>query len=163
MGGLLFTTEWGALYLALLVVTMIPAMLFLPASRYLAMAMVGLFVCDRLAVTHLPDTMALFFLAFAYLLVAVAVVFTHQGKAAAIAGLCLVLTSMAFIAGGFGIVDWDAAGTVQEAAGVIAMISIVVRRKGGGGLSHAGLRNDRAVHRGSRAAGLAHSHRRDRH
>lgn len=163
MDGLLWTTPWGAGYLALLAATMLPAMLFLPASRYLAMAMVGLFICDRLAVNQLPDTMALFFLAFAYLLVAVAIVFTHQGKAAAVVGVCLVLTSIAFITGGFGIVDWDAAGTVQEVAGVIAMTSIVVRRKGGGGLSHARIRHDRPVDRGHRAAGVAHSHRRDRH
>lgn len=72
----LFTTGWGLLYLAVLVLLMGPALLR-AERRWLAAAMFLLFVLDRLAVNALPQELALFFLAFAYTLVAFAVTITH--------------------------------------------------------------------------------------
>lgn len=77
----LFTTGWGLLYLAVLVLLMGPALLR-AERRWLAAAMFLLFVLDRLAVNALPQELALFFLAFAYTLVAFAVTITHLGRAA---------------------------------------------------------------------------------
>jgi hypothetical protein len=161
MDPILYSTEWGALYLALLVISMLPAMLLLPASRWLAMAMILLFICDRIAVNMLPETLALFFLAFAYFLVAIAIVITHQGRSAVIVGLCLTVSVIAFIGGGFGIVSWDATGTVQEITGLIAMVSIIVRRQGGGH-KHASVDHGRPAGSGPRAAGMAPAHRHHR-
>lgn len=131
---LLFTTGWGALYLAVLVLTMVPS-LFSRERRWLAMYMFALFVCDRVAVmalSHLDNATSLYFLAWAYMLVAVGVVLTHT---AVLIGVCLLLTSLAFIAGGFGFIDWEWTGTIQEVLGYIAMFSIVLR-KGGGSKRH---------------------------
>lgn len=160
MDPILFSTSWGALYLALLTLTMLPALLFLPASRWLAAAMILLFVCDRIAVNTLPETLALFFLAFAYFLVAIAVVITHQGRSAIVVGICLTISVIGFIAGGFGILGWDATGTLQEIAGFVAMISIVVRRDGGH--RHASLGHDRPADSRHRPAGVAAAHRHQR-
>lgn len=132
---LLFTTGWGALYLVVLLLTMVPS-LFSRERRWLAMYMFVLFVCDRgavLALSHLDNATSLYFLAWAYMVVAVGVVLTHT---AVLMGICLVLTSLAFIAGGFGLLDWEWTGTIQEVLGYIAMFSIVLR-KGGGSKRHA--------------------------
>lgn len=131
---LLFTTGWGALYLVVLLLTMVPS-LFSRERRWLAMYMFVLFVCDRgavLALSHLDNATALYFLAWAYMVVAVGVVLTHT---AVLMGICLVLTSLAFIAGGFGLLDWEWTGTIQEVLGYIVMFSIVLR-KGGGSKRH---------------------------
>lgn len=130
----LFSTEWGALYLFVLVVLMLPALAF-PAKRWLALWMLFLWVLDRTAVSLLPPDLALFFLAFAYTFVAVAARTTHTGPAATIMAGCLVGTSIAFIAGGYGGIDWDTAGSIQEALGLIAMLSIIWRRPDGARLN----------------------------
>lgn len=127
----LFTTGWGALYLAVLLILMVPA-LFWHTKRYLALGMMLLFACDRAAVNTLEPEIALAFLAFAYMLVAVAVVLTHPGRAAIIASAALIFTSIAFIAGAFGWLDWDTTASAQELLGLIAMISIIFRKTGGG-------------------------------
>lgn len=127
---MLFTTQWGLLYLVVLAVLMLPALLF-PSKRWLAASMFLLFICDRVAVGLLPPDLALFFLAFAYFLVTVAVVLTHQRLAAKIVGVALLITSIAFIAGGFEIIDWDIAGSIQEACGLVAMLAIIFRHQNG--------------------------------
>lgn len=129
----LFTTQWGALYLVVLLFLMLPALWF-DNRRWLALSMLLLFCLDRVAVNALPPSLALCFLAFAYTLVAVAVTFTHSGRAAKILGGALITTSVAFIAGGFGLIDWDITGTIQEICGLIAMLSIIWRRHDGAGL-----------------------------
>lgn len=131
---LLFSTGWGALYLAVLLLLMLPALAY-PAKRWLALWMLFLFALDRTSVALLPPDLALFFLAFAYTFVAVAARTTHRGIAAMIMAVCLVGTSIAFIAGGFGRIDWDMAGTIQEALGLIAMLSILWRRPDGARLN----------------------------
>lgn len=129
----LFTTEWGALYLVVLLFLMLPALLF-ENRRWLALSMFLLFGLDRVAVNLLPPVLALYFLAFAYTSVAVAVTVTHSGRSARIIGAALITTSVAFIAGGFGLIDWDITGTIQEICGLIAMLSIIWRRHDGAGL-----------------------------
>lgn len=131
---LLFSTGWGALYLAVLLLLMLPALAY-PSKRWLALWMLFLFALDRTSVALLPPDLALFFLAFAYTFVAVAARTTHRGIAAMIMAGCLVGTSIAFIAGGFGRIDWDMAGTIQEALGLIAMLSILWRRPDGARLN----------------------------
>jgi len=131
---LLFTTPWGALYLAVLILLMLPALAY-PAKRWLALWMLFLWGLDRTAVSLLPPDLALFFLAFAYTFVAVAARTTHRGIAAMIMAGCLVGTSIAFIAGGFGRIDWDIAGSIQEGLGAIAMLSIIWRRPDGARLN----------------------------
>jgi len=126
----LFTTFWGALYLGVLLLLMLPALAF-PAKRWLAVWMIFLWALDRTAVALLPPDLALFFLAFAYTFVAVAARSTHNGRAATIMALCLVGTSAAFIVGGYGGIDWDLAGSTQELLGLIAMLSIIWRRPDG--------------------------------
>ena len=127
---ILFTSVWGAVYLTVLLVMMTP-MLWRPNRRWLAGSMFLLWICDRLAVNLLPADLALFFLAFAYMLVTLAIVVTFTGFAAKILGGALLLTSIAFIAGGFGAIDWDTTGTAQEVLGLIAMLSIIWRRPDG--------------------------------
>lgn len=129
----LFTTVWGLLYLAVLVLLMGPALLR-AERRWLAAAMFLLFVLDRLAVNALPQELALFFLAFAYTLVAFAVTITHRGRAAKLVGAALLATSIALIAGGFALIDWDIAGTIQELCGLIAMVSIIWGNRHGPGV-----------------------------
>jgi hypothetical protein len=131
---LLFSTGWGALYLIVLLILMLPALAF-PAKRWLALWMLFLWVLDRTAVALLPPDLALFFLAFAYTFVAVAARTTHRGIAAMIMSGCLVGTSIAFIGGGYGGIDWDTAGSIQEALGLIAMLSIIWRRPDGARLN----------------------------
>lgn len=131
---LLFSTGWGALYLAVLLLLMLPAMAY-PAKRWLALWMLFLWALDRTAVALLPPDLALFFLAFAYTFVAVAARTTHRGIAAMVMAGCLVGTSIAFIGGGFGRIDWDMAGSIQEALGLIAMLSIIWRRPDGARLN----------------------------
>ena len=138
---ILFTSIWGAVYLTVLLVMMTP-MLWRPNRRWLAGSMFLLFFCDRMAVNLLPSDLALFFLAFAYMLVTLAIVVTFTGFAAKILGGALLLTSIAFIAGGFGAIDWDTTGTAQEVLGLIAMLSIIWRRPDGARSS--GLADDRA-------------------
>lgn len=120
----LYSTEWGALYLAVLIILMGPSLMSRP-RRWLAASMFMLWACDRWAVALLPPELALFYLAFAYTLVSVAVVLTHPRRAGAIVAFTMVLTSCAFIAGGFGLLTWDMAGTSQELLGLIAMLVIV--------------------------------------
>jgi len=120
---LLFTTVWGALYLGVLFILMLP-MLWRPERRWMAMGMIGLWVCDRLAVHTLPPDLSLFFLAFAYMLVALAVVVTHRGGISRVVGGAMLVTSMTFVIGGFGIFDWDTTGTIQEISGAVAMVAI---------------------------------------
>ncbi len=120
---LLFTTSWGALYLGVLLVLMLP-MLWRPERRWMAMGMIGLWFCDRLAVNTLPPDLSLFFLAFAYALVALAVVVTHRGGISRIVAGAMSVTSMTFIIGGFGVFDWDTTGTIQEISGAVAMVAI---------------------------------------
>jgi hypothetical protein len=129
----LFTTPWGALYLVVLLFLMTPA-LWWENRRWLAMSMFLLFGLDRVSVNLLSPMLALYFLAFAYTAVAVAVTVTHSGRAAKIIGAALTTTSVAFIAGGFGLIDWDITGTIQEICGLIAMLSIIWRRHDGAGL-----------------------------
>lgn len=143
MTPLLFTTGWGALYLTVLVLLMGPSLL-MPTRRWLALSMFLLFVCDRVAVNSLPAEVALFFLAFAYTLVAVAVTLTHIGGAARIMAGALLVTAIAFIAGGFGVIGWDTTATIQEICGLIAMLSIIFRRHNGG-RSHAIALDDRVA------------------
>lgn len=131
---LLFSTEWGALYLAVLLLLMLPALRY-PAKRWLALWMLFLWALDRTAVSLLPHDLALFFLAFAYTFVAVAARTTHRGIAAMIMAACLVGTSIAFIGGGYGSISWDIAGSIQEALGLIAMLSIIWRRPDGARLN----------------------------
>jgi len=127
---LLFSTEWGALYLAVLLLLMLPALLF-PAKRWLALWMLFLWGLDRISVALLPPDLALFFLAFAYTFVAVAARSTHNGRAATLMAVCLVGTSAAFIVGGYDGISWDIAGSIQELLGLIAMLSIIWRRPDG--------------------------------
>ena len=127
---LFFSTFWGALYLAVLLLLMLPALAF-PAKRWLALWMMFLWGLDRMAVALLPPDLALFFLAFAYTFVAVAARSTHNGRSATLMAVCLVGTSAAFIVGGFGGIDWDIAGSIQELLGLIAMLSIIWRRPDG--------------------------------
>lgn len=122
----LFTTFWGGLYLAVLLLLMVPALAF-PHKRWLALWMFFLWALDRTAVGFLPPDLALFFLAFAYTFVATAAKATHRGLASTIMALCLVGTSIAFIVGGYSGIDWDTAGTIQETLGAIAMLSIILR------------------------------------
>lgn len=129
----LFTSFWGAVYLIVLVLLMLPS-LFFHNRRWLALYMFMLFALDRVAVNMLPPELALFFLSFAYTLVAIAVTLTHRGVAARIVGAALVTTSIAFIAGGFSLIDWDITGTLQEICGLIAMLSIIWRRHDGSGV-----------------------------
>lgn len=142
MTPILFTTIWGAIYLTVLVVLMGPSLLSLK-RRWLALSMFLLFVCDRVSVNSLPPELALFFLAFAYTLVSVAVTLTHIGLAAKLMAGALLVTSIAFIAGGLGLIDWDTTGTIQEVCGLIAMLSIIFRRHNGGRTHAAGI-DDRA-------------------
>ncbi len=155
----LFTSEWGALYLVVLALLMTPC-LFFRNRRYLALAMFLLFACDRLAVNVLPQELALGFLAFAYMLVTIAIVVTHSGRTAAIAGIALLITSLIFVAGSLGVADWDTAGTIQEICGLIAMLSIIFRRHDGG--SHAVLGFGLARSRGPAAHPGFASQRRER-
>lgn len=153
----LFTTGWGALYLVVLLATMTPA-LFFREKRWLALYMIALFVCDRAAVAFIErsdNATSLYFLAWAYMLVTLGVVFTHR---AVLVGVCLVLTSLAFIAGGFGVLSWDWTGTIQEVLGYIAMFAILLRPRGGS-RRHVGL-DDGAHDSGRRLAGVAHPARR---
>lgn len=131
MTPLLYTTGWGLLYLAVLVALMTPC-LFFANRRYLAGAMFLLFACDRMAVNLLQPDQALGFLSFAYILVTVAVVMTHAGRSAIVMGVALLVTSIAFIAGALGVIDWDATGTIQELCGLIAMLAVIFRREHGG-------------------------------
>lgn len=131
MNPILFTTGWGLLYMAVLTALMTPC-LFFSNRRYLAMAMFGLFVADRLSVNLLQPHIALAFLSFAYMLVTVGIVVTHSGRSAAVAGVALLVTSIALVAGSIEIIDWDATGTIQELCGLIAMLAIVFRRDKGG-------------------------------
>lgn len=154
---LMFTTGWGALYLVVLLATMVPA-LFYKDKRWLALYMIALFVCDRAAVAFIErsdNATSLYFLAWAYMLVTVGVIVTHR---AVLVGVCLVLTSLAFIAGGFGVLSWDWTGTIQEVLGYIAMFSILLRPRGGS-RRHVGL-DDGAHDSGRRLAGVAHPARR---
>jgi hypothetical protein len=131
----LFTSPWGALYLGVLVVLMTPCLLS-HNKRWLALYMFMLFGIDRVTVNMLHPELALFFLAFAYTLVAFAVTITHRGTAARIMAAALAATSIAFIAGGFGLIDWDITGTLQEVCGLIAMLSVIWRRHDGSGFIH---------------------------
>lgn len=129
----LFTTFWGLLYLTVLTVLMVPA-LWNSSRRWLAVAMILLFIIDRVSVNALPPELSLFFLAFAYTLVAFAVTITHRGRAARLVGASLLATSIALIAGGFGLIDWDISGTAQEICGLIAMLSIIWGNHHGSGV-----------------------------
>lgn len=131
----LYSTEWGLLYLIVLLALMVPALF--GARRWLAVAMLCLFICDRAAVNLLPPMLALFFLAFAYTLMCIAVAFTHSTRQAKLVGVTMLVTSLVFIAGGFNFVTWDVAGTVQEICGLIAMLAIISRNTDGA-RSHAG-------------------------
>ncbi len=144
---ILFTTIWGAIYLIVLLVLMIP-MLFRHNRRWLAGSMFFLWLLDRAAVNLLPPDFALYFLAFAYMLVTMAIVVTFTGTAVKILSMALLLTSIAFIAGGFGFIDWDITGTLQEVLGLIAMLSIIWRRPDGA---------RRNQHADDRAPGGGHS------
>lgn len=146
----LFTTGWGLLYLTVLTVLMVPALWSSP-RRWLAVAMILLFVIDRVSVNALPPELSLFFLAFAYTLVAFAVTITHRGRAARLVGAALLATSIALIAGGFGLIDWDISGTAQEICGLIAMLSIIWGNHHGSGVIQR--LDDRAVRHGSDLAG----------
>lgn len=146
---MLFTTEWGALYLVVLLLLMVPS-LFSRERRWLALYMLMLFACDRIAVmtlSHLDNATSLYFLAWAYMVVAVGVVLTHT---AVLVGVALVLTSVTFVFGGLGLLTWSDTGLVQEVMGYIAMLSIVLRRGGGMG-RHVSV-DDRLAHRGRGAA-----------
>lgn len=136
MTPLLFSSFWGALYLVVLCLLMGPSLLS-ANRRWLALYMFMLFALDRVAVNMLPSGLALSFLAFAYTLVAVAVTLTHRGTASRLVGAALIATSIAFIAGGFGLIDWDITGTIQEICGLIAMLSIIWRGHDGSGVIHA--------------------------
>lgn len=140
----LFTTGWGALYLVVLVALMAPA-LFFKERRWLAFAMILLWGLDRAAVAFLEPAVALFFLAFAYTMMAFAVLLTHGNVSSRVMSVSLLTISVAFIVGGFGMIDWDAAGSVQEFFGLIAMIGIISGR--GGGATH-GIPYGRAAHPG---------------
>jgi hypothetical protein len=120
-----FTTAWGLGYLVVMVLSMLPAFFLRPERRWLAMGIVGLWICDRAAVHALAPDLALFFLAFAYLLVALAVVATYRGLVSRVVAAALSITSMAFIIGGFGLIDWDITGAIQELSGVVAMATIL--------------------------------------
>lgn len=153
----LFTTGWGALYLVVLLATMVPALVF-REKRWLALYMIALFVCDRAAVAFIErsdNATSLYFLAWAYMLVTLGVVFTHK---AVLVGVSLILTSLAFIVGGLGFMSWDWTGTIQEVLGYIAMFSILLRPRGGS-RRHVGL-DDRTGGSGRRFAGVAHPARR---
>jgi hypothetical protein len=143
MTPLLFTTGWGLLYLVVLALLMGPALLF-KAKRWLAFAMFLLFICDRVAVNLLPPAVALSFLAFAYMLVAVAVVSTHRGTSARIMAAALLVTSIAFVFGSYGSINWDTTGTIQETCGLIAMLAVISRRQNGG-TAHAARNTDLAA------------------
>lgn len=130
-------------------------------GRWLALYLMVLFVCDRAAimfVSRSDNATSLYFLAWAYMFVAIAVSVTHK---AVLMGVTLVLTSLAFIAGGLGVLTWDATGTTQEIMGYIAMLSIVLKR-GGGSHRHVGM--DNRPHRsGRRVVGaVAAARRQDR-
>lgn len=127
---ILFTTIWGALYLGVLLILMLPALRW-PNKRWLAFAMLALFVCDRVAVNVLlPPEVALGYLAFAYMLFALGIVLTHRAR---VVGTALLFTSAALGFGALGLLDRDTVGTLQETAGLIAMISIVKRPRNGAG------------------------------
>lgn len=120
----LFTSIWGLVYLIVLALLMLPALWLRPERRWMAMGMIGLWLCDRVAVNTLPPDLSLFFLAFAYLLVALAIVATYRGGTSRVVAGALSVTSMAFIIGGFGVFDWDTTGTIQELSGLLAMLAI---------------------------------------
>jgi len=130
-----FTTGWGALYLAVLLVTMVPALWIRPA-RIMASSMLALELCDRISVTFLPDDKALTYLAFGYFLIAIALVFFHAqvGRNLGVA-FCLTVVSATLLAGSFDWLSWDWAGTIQEAFGAIAMATIIWPRKNGSRVS----------------------------
>lgn len=152
----LFTTFWGALYLSVLTVLMGPCLLS-HKKRWLAAAMFFLFACDRASVNLLPPDLALFFLAVAYMLVSAAVVITHTGGGARLVGGALLFTSLAFILGGFGVIDWDITGSLQEAAGLVAMLAIIGGRYNGTRVNFRG--DDRAIHPGRDIAAGNHARR----
>ena len=138
----LYTSFWGALYLGVLVVLMGPSLLS-HKRRWLAAAMLFLFACDRAAVNLLPPDLALFFLAVAYMLVSGAVVITHFGGGARLTAGAILLTSLTFILGGFEVINWDTTGSIQEAAGLVAMLAIIGGRYDGTRVHFR--RDDRAV------------------
>lgn len=150
----LFTTFWGALYLAVLIVLMGPSLL-VASKRWLAAYMVLLFVMDRAAVAYLPPDLALFFLAFAYFLIAVAVAVTHAGRGAVLVAVTMILTSTAFIGGGFEFLSWDVTGSLQEGLGLIAMLAIIGGRHNGtrvNSVAHGrAVRGERSVSGGTHA------------
>lgn len=130
-----FTTFWGALYLSVLLALMVPA-LFFTRLRMLATSMLFLGVLDRISVAFLPDDMALAYLGFGYFLIAIVLVFFHPqiGKNLIVAFL-LTIVSVALLAGSFDWIDWDLTGTIQEACGAIAMLTIIWPHRNGSRVS----------------------------
>jgi hypothetical protein len=120
-----FTTIWGALYLGVLLVTMVPALWF-RRLRVMAATMIFLAFVDRMSVTFLPPDVALAFLSVCYFALAVFLTFVPPVTVRNLGvAFCLSATAAALIAGSFEWLNWDITGTIQESFGAIAMATII--------------------------------------
>lgn len=120
-----FTTHWGAIYLAALALTMIPA-LILRKHVMLALTMVFLWLLDRIAVTFLPVPECLAFLAFAYFVVSTVVAMFHPPRSVNyLVSFFLAATALPFAFGTLGYLTWDFVGSAQELLGLFCMLTIL--------------------------------------
>lgn len=124
---LLFTTGWGALYMVLVIGLMGWAFTY-SAVRVYAGVIIGLWVADRIAVNSLEPLMALLYLAYAYTLSAITLFLFYWGRTSVVVGSMLLFTAVAFALGRVEALSWDVVGSIQEGAGLLAMIFIIWRR-----------------------------------
>lgn len=155
---LLFNGPWGALYLAVLITTMIPAIMT-RGKFFLAAAMLLMWAVDRCSMAMLEYPVSLFYLAFAHTIMAVALLWLNQSRRAMVVSAMLAASSVAFILGGMGLLSWDDTGTIQEATGYIAMLTITFWRPDHGTLVRTEVRHDRPASVQSGSAPVHHHHR----
>jgi len=102
-----------------------------PKVRLFANVMIGLWVVDRLAANTLPPNLMMLYFTYVYTICLVTLLAFHWGTISIVVASMFSITAIACGLGSFGYLSWDITGSIQESAGVIAMIFILWRRSNG--------------------------------